>query len=104
MKTPLYIEPLDWPQAAQTLRDYVCSSCWGHLLAYHAPGRLYWVLCHYCGPDSTRGYTSKATVEIRRAESRAEYLEAAEILRDLIPGLEPEEKQTPEQIIKDLGF
>ncbi len=86
-----------------TLRDYVCSNCWGHLLAYPMEGRMWLVVCHRCG-DETKGYVTKDFAEGRRAESHGERFEAKEMLQGM--GIIQDERsgKSEDELIKELGY
>jgi hypothetical protein len=94
------VEPLDRDQLDETLRDYVCSICWGALTFRYVDGKWY-AVCPECLED-TKGYTSKKFAERKRDESAGELLEAERNLRDVL-GLRPP-RQTTEKNISDLGF
>ncbi len=82
-----------------TVRDMVCSTCWGSLGIHHAPDRMNKVLCRSCG-ESTRGYVSKAMAEHRRAESLGELLE----VKRAYPELAGKETPALDEIDNQLGF
>lgn len=94
------INPLNDQDAQITVRDMVCSICWGSLIIHHAPDRMNKVLCRSCG-DKTRGYVSKAMVEHRRAESLAELIEVKRAYPELAG---EKEKLAPDEIDEQLGF
>lgn len=91
----------DWAMA--TVRDYVCSSCWGHVLAWPQPdSNLVEVLCHSCGVE-TRGFVSKYFVDERRQQDHFDAYEVARLLQDL-GVIERPPQRSPEQILEELGF
>ena len=97
------LELLDDRLAALTVRDYVCSNCWGHLMKWPEEGRLWSVLCHRCNED-TKGYVTRYYAEGRRSESIAEQRETETMLQVL--GILPLDigGQTAEELIAELGF
>ena len=97
-------ETMDDRLAALTVRDYVCSNCWGHLLKFPTPDGMWRVECARCEGD-TRGYVTKFYASKRLAESRADKLDVRENLRGLgILPPTPAEIETPEEMLKSLGF
>ena len=97
------IEPMDLILAGVTVRDYVCSNCWGHLYQLPLKGsRLWLVLCNSC-QDQTRGYVTRYYAESRRSESHFELYETRKMLED-VGVLDPPERKSERQILKELGF
>jgi hypothetical protein len=96
----IQFEPLTRLELDETLRDYVCSTCWGTLTFIHVDGQWY-AICPEC-KENTTGYTSKKFTERKKLENEQEYLEAAHNLRDVL-GLKPE-PQSKEKNLSDLGF
>ncbi len=96
------IDPLPDGLADKTIQAYICSQCWGHLVKFPAPNRLWWVVCAECG-EETIGYVTKAFVERRQAESFGDKAEAKMALRDAIPWLRTPKRESAE-ILKELGF
>jgi hypothetical protein len=95
-------DPLSLDLAQVTVRDYVCSTCWGHLLMYPADGDKWNVLCHKC-MTNTKGYVTRVFAQLRIDESRMERVEVERTLKE-IGVMEKGEKRTEEQILKELGF
>lgn len=94
------VEPLSRIDLDETLRHYVCSTCWGALsFKYHE--KKWYAICPACD-ENTVGYTSKAYAERRQAESTQEAIEAARNLRDIL-GLQPD-KQSVAKNLQDLGY
>ncbi len=96
----LQVEPLTRDQLDETLRDYVCSTCWGTLAFRYVDGQWF-AVCPNCG-ENTAGYASKHFAEHKRKESERELAEAAHNLRDVL-GLKPE-RQSEDKNLSDLGF
>lgn len=94
------VEPLDRIVLDETLRNYVCSGCWGNL-TFKLVGEQWYALCVECG-EETPGYTSKHYAERRREESEYELIEARRNLAEVL-GLQPE-RQTVAKNLSDLGF
>jgi hypothetical protein len=86
-----------------TLRDYVCSNCWGHLLAYPMDERLWLVVCHRCG-DETKGYVTKYFADGRREESHGERHEAKQMLESMGIIQREHSGKSEDELIKELGF
>lgn len=98
------MDPLNDVLAEVTVRDYVCSNCWGHLVKWPLSGSRMWlVLCARCG-DQTRGYTTRYYAESRRSESIGEYREAKNLLEDFGVLENEHSGKTVEQLLKELGF
>lgn len=95
-------EPLDDTLADKTVRDYVCSRCWGHLLKFPEPERRWIVKCHACG-DETPGYVTKSYAEARRTESLSEAQEVNHLLSGLGVIQKPKSQPT-EKTLAELGF
>lgn len=95
-------ELLDDGMASITLRDYVCSNCWGHLVKIPAEGRMWRVECYQCGAD-TKGYVTKFYAQKRQSESIGEKLDVRYNLRGILPPSAIEE-ETVEELMKGLGF
>ena len=95
-------ELLDDGMASLTLRDYVCSNCWGHLVAIPAEGRKWRVECAKCG-NETKGYVTKFYAQRRQSESIGDKLDVQINLRGILPPTEIEE-ETVEELLKGLGF
>lgn len=105
------VETVTEIQAQKIIRDMACSACWGHLIEQPAEPpvgitplageHFSRVICPICG-DGTRGYVSKAYVERRLAESRAEAAEAREALKGAMPSLA--RSFTQAEALADLGF
>lgn len=96
------VEPIPRHELDDTLRDYVCSICWGPL-DFHQDREthLWYALCR-THKGETVGYTSRKFAERKRSESEHELLEAAHYLRDLM-GLR-HEKRSENEAMKELGF
>ena len=92
------------PEKAQTIvRHYLCSDCWETLAAYWDPDtRKSSVRCA-TQDCPCRGYVWREFAERRRAESRRELTEARLTLRRALPWYH-EEKKTPEQLLRELGY
>ena len=97
------MELLDGRWKELTLRDYVCSNCWGHLLAYPMDNQLWLVICHRCG-DETKGYVTKYFADGRRDESHGEKFEARRMLEEMGIIQNEHAGKTSEELIKELGF
>ena len=97
------LELLDDRMAELTIRDYVCSNCWGHLQKWPEEDRMWLVICHRCG-EETKGYVTRYYAEGRRSESFAEkcetrlLLESMGIIHNELSGM------TEEELLAELGF
>ena len=94
------VEPLDRVQLDETIRDYVCSTCWGSLTFRYVEGKWYALCIEH--KEETTGYASKKFAERKRDQSAGELIEAERNLRDVL-GLRPQ-KQTIKKNLSDLGF
>lgn len=94
------VEPLTRDQLDETLRDYVCSTCWGALTFKYVDGQWYAICIEH--KEETPGYTSKKFAERKRVESEGELIEAAHNLQAVL-GLKPE-RQSREKNLKEIGF
>lgn len=97
------MELLDDRWKELTLRDYVCSNCWGHLLAYPMDGQMWLVICHRCG-DETKGYVTKYFAEGRRSESHGEQFEARQMLQEMGILQREHAGKSEDELIKEMGF
>ena len=97
---PYKVEPLDRLDLDDTLRDYVCSICWGPLKFVYEDGQWFALCAEH--DEETTGYTSKMFAERKRTESESELIEAERNLRSLM-GL-TRERQPIEKNLSDLGF
>jgi len=96
----LYIAPVTYQMAQNTVAHFVCSNCWGHLVE-HLTDTGVMFLCGSCG-EETKGYVSKRYVERRQQESQAERLDARQVLKAIIkPAISG---QSEMQNLKELGF
>ena len=86
-----------------TLRDYVCSNCWGHLLAYPQGERMWMVICHRC-EDETKGYVTRYFAESRRSESIGERSETRSLLQEMGIIQFDESDKSLDQLVRELGF
>lgn len=97
------IEPMDLVLAGVTVRDYVCSNCWGPLHKLPLSQEDQWlVLCNAC-LDQTKGFVTRYYAESRRSDSHFELYEAKKMLQDA-GILDRPERRTEAEILKDLGF
>ena len=97
------IELLDDRLAELTVRDYVCSNCWGHLLKWPEDDRMWLVLCHRCC-EETKGYVTLYFAEGRRSESIGEERETSEMLQDLGIISRVIGGKTVQELLAELGF
>jgi lipocalin len=93
------VEPLSRDDLDETIRNYVCSTCWGPLDFKRYEGKWY-AICRSC-KEETVGYTSKRYAERMREQSMQELIEAERNMRNIL-GLK--KRQTVEQNLEDLGF
>lgn len=84
--------------AARTVKHYVCSACWGHLLEFHHDDGVL-VQCHKCG-DETPGFVTKHFANRRLSESGGDLLDVYQI----VPNLNPHHGKSEEQLLSELGF
>jgi hypothetical protein len=96
------MELLDDVLAELTIRDYVCSNCWGHLIKFPVE-RKWLVICHRC-MNETKGYVTKYYAEHRRSDSIGEKGDVNRMLQEmeLIP--EQHLDETIEELLADMGF
>jgi hypothetical protein len=94
------MEMQSYLQAQETVRKYVCATCYGHLLAYPKDDGVV-VLCAKCKED-TKGYVTKRYAQRRQQESLAEKLEARQVLKDGISS--PHAGKNEAQLLQELGF
>jgi hypothetical protein len=100
----IVIQPMDDRWARLTVRDYLCSICWSHLILFPVTGsRLLLVKCSNC-LDETRGFVTKYYAESRRLEDAADYLEVREMLRGMGIITSEHSGKSAEQLIRELGF
>ena len=96
------VDPIPRHELDETLRDYVCSICWG-VLDFHQDRETHewYALCREHKAE-TVGYTSRKFAERKREASVNELLEARRNLSELM-GLR-REKHTEDEAMKELGF
>lgn len=82
------------------VRDYVCSTCWGHLLRF-PEGEMYRVECHN-HKEETPGFVTKKYAERRRGESRVDVLEVKDMMRNV--GALPANNKTASELLAEMGF
>ena len=92
-------EVMDRNLAARTVRDYVCATCWAHLIEFYEPGSQSRVRCAVY-PEH-RGFVTKYFVERRRSESIGEKLDVLQNFRKIIPGLAS--GKSPDEILEEIG-
>ncbi len=87
--------------ASKTVRECLCSDCWGQLTAHYNPRtRASVVRCSTPGCPC-HGFRSRAGVERQEEAARLDKIEAVQTLAKVIPGLpKPAEKD----LLKSLGF
>ena len=96
------MEPLNDVLADRTVKHYVCSSCWGHLIKIPALQRGFWIVeCHRCR-EETKGYVTMAYAERRLSESSAEKMDVQINLRGILPNQHA--GKTTTQILTEMGF
>ena len=94
-------ESMSPDQAEKTVRDCLCSDCWGQLTAHYDPKtRTSTVRCSTPGCPC-HGYRSRSGVERQEADSRADAADARQALTRAMPWLP---KPTEAKLLKDLGF
>lgn len=86
-----------------TLRNYVCSKCWGDLGSYRNTNGSYRVFCKNENCDGT-GFHKRSYAEKALNENKLDAKEAKDNLRNVIPGLFPENNKTADELVKLLGF
>lgn len=86
-------------QALEIIESYVCAGCYGRLTINDDgnAARMVTVQCPECGE---RGLVTRAYADQKKAESAAEYYEAARNLEAFFP----REKHTAQEILQDIGF
>ena len=93
---------MDNAAAQKIVRDYVCSKCWGHLIARIENGE-YVIECATDGQEHS-GFVTKYYVERRRAESLGEYIEANDLLNKIGVTKSPHAGKTSKQLLDELGY
>ena len=89
---------MDHVLASKIVRDYVCSTCWSHLIeTLDMTGSE--VSCAVYGTEH-QGYVTKVYVERRRSQSRCEAVEVDALLKQV--GILP--KKNEKQQMEELGF
>jgi len=96
-------ELLDDTLAEITIRDYVCSNCWGHLLMFQSIEGQWRVECHRCR-ENTRGYVTKYYAQKRLGDSLGELIDIRPMLQDLGIVQNPHKDKTVEELLTELGF
>ena len=88
--------------ADKTIRDYVCSTCWGRLFAEPQHGSPKWVCCQTCGME-TRGFVSQYYVDERRTQDHFDAYDVKILLQSL-GIIERPPRRGQDQILEELGF
>ena len=109
-KNPIYIEPMTYIMAEETVAKMLCSTCYHHLINWgqvdgYAAGMAL-VLCSQCG-ESTRGFVSRYWVEQKLQNDAFAYRDMKEAYPDLVPEDEKENEDeglSAEEIAETLGF
>ena len=106
------IETVTDLEAKRIVRDCACSACWGSLIEQPAEPptgitplageHFSRAVCPVC-KDATRGYVSRAFVERKLSESRAEAIEVRQALKGAMPSLALHLGNEAE-IMESLGF
>lgn len=93
---------MPYMKARITARDYVCASCWGHLLFEHT-GEANGNCQVHCFNRSCEGagFVTKSFVQRRVEQSHFDYVEAK---RNLGSMLGIQEEQDTNQALQELGF
>lgn len=94
------VEALTREELDDTLRDYVCSTCWG-TLSFVVVDQKRYAICPRCKED-TQGYTSRKFADRKREESTHEYEEARRNLSRLLGWKQGH--HTEQENLKALGF
>lgn len=87
---------------------YVCAQCWGSLAIFPDPEDRYTSIlrCNTPGCPSD-GMIRQTTVDRKLAEEKAAKQAAIKATREAVPwvaALDPKEKKTKEQLLKELGY
>lgn len=99
----LLMEPLNDVLAEVTVRDYVCSNCWGSLVKFPIQGTRSWlVLCRKC-QEETKGYVTRWFAENRRQESLADLPDVKRMLQEA-GIIESPPRKSEKKILNELGF
>jgi hypothetical protein len=92
------------PEKAKTIvRHYLCSDCWETLIEYWDPKTRKSAVRCATQDCPCRGYIRREFAERRRAESRVELADARIALRSALPR-NHEERKSPEQLLRELGY
>jgi hypothetical protein len=94
---------LNHDKANTIVRYYLCSDCWETLAAYDDPNTHKSSVRCVTQDCPCRGYVRREFVERRKTVSRRELIEARLTLRGALPWYH-EEKKTPEQLLRELGY
>lgn len=86
-----------------TLRNYVCSKCWGNLGSHRNADASYKVFCKNENCDGV-GFHKRSYAEKTLNENKVDAKEAKDNLRNVMPGLFPEMNLTEDEMIKFLGY
>ena len=96
---------MDEAEAVKFTHRYVCSTCWGDLVADRIDGQRYDRSVH-CGNEncSGAGFVTRKYVEKRRDDDHFDYLDAKRNLGEALGLPNPYKNQTVEDHLKALGF
>lgn len=86
--------------ALSTVRDYVCSRCYGQLVALSGNGHLLRVECtNHCGG----GFVTRQYAEAQKQASAADLIDVLANVGDAL-GIPKPARRNEAQILKELGF
>jgi hypothetical protein len=93
-------------EAKVTIRDYVCSACWGPLdYIQHDKDnpKIATVTCMFC-KDHTPGFVTKKYAERKAERNHQEFEEAKRALRAALPWMKIKLEATEKSILQKLGY
>ena len=85
-----------------TVKRYVCSKCWGHLVAYADDETRWKVECPRCGPG--QGFVTKYYADQRRENSMGELRDICGLLQEMGVVENPQKDKSADQLLEELGF
>jgi len=94
---------MEYTMAELTIRDYLCSVCWGHLTSRRVSHDLEHVYCAQY-PEEHSGFVTKHWVERQRQADAANYVDARDLLHSIGLIENQHKDKSAEQLLEELGY
>lgn len=94
---------MDLRWAELTIRDYVCSNCWGQLQRWPTNGSNWLVQCIRCR-EQTNGFVTRYFAESRRSDSIGEARDVRLLLQEMGIIANEHDGKSAKDLLKEMGF